>query len=140
MEDYNIKNTIISLTRLWLYSRYWHFSKSGTGNVMSVFKGIRKTLSHSQQLNGTKEQIFPLLCPIREYDWIENWSCDLIYSDSGFAECDCVFRTINSGTGLEEVGNRAIAARQQSDFSAIMQAIEAKLNYYLLHGKCQRDE
>jgi len=60
---------------------------------MSDFKAARKTLSHSQRLEGSKEQIFPLLCPTREYDWIKEWSCELIYSESGFAEPNCVFRT-----------------------------------------------
>ena len=39
------------------------------------------------------EQIFPLLCPVREYDWIPIWRCDLLYTSSGFAELGCVFKT-----------------------------------------------
>ena len=34
-----------------------------------------------------------MLCPKREYDWIETWNCDIIFSNSGFAELDCVFNT-----------------------------------------------
>lgn len=38
-------------------------------------------------------EIFPLLCPVREYDWIPDWSCTMIYSESGVAEKDAVFHT-----------------------------------------------
>ncbi len=72
---------------------------------MSDFKATRRTLSHKQHLNGTKEQIFPLLCPTREYDWIAEWACELVYSDSGFAEPNCVFRTdgaVSRISGAEE--------------------------------------
>jgi len=39
------------------------------------------------------EKIFPLLCPVREYEWIEHWKCEMIYSESGYAELDCIFKT-----------------------------------------------
>ena len=39
------------------------------------------------------ERIFPLLCPVREYDWIPPWRCELLYTQSGVAELGCVFRT-----------------------------------------------
>jgi hypothetical protein len=37
--------------------------------------------------------VFPLLCPVREYDWIDGWQCEMVYSDSGVAEDRCVFIT-----------------------------------------------
>lgn len=39
------------------------------------------------------ERIFPLLCPVIEYDWIPQWRCEIIYTQSGFSELDCVFST-----------------------------------------------
>jgi hypothetical protein len=45
--------------------------------------------------------VFPLLCPVREYDWIDVWSCDVIYSESGIAELGCVFLTDLPGRGTE---------------------------------------
>ncbi len=39
------------------------------------------------------DRVFPLLCPVREYDWIPGWECELLHSASGVAEEDCVFRT-----------------------------------------------
>ena len=42
---------------------------------------------------ASPEQVFPLLCPILEYQWIPGWRCELLHSASGVAEEDCVFRT-----------------------------------------------
>jgi len=66
-----------------------------------TFNAKRCFLQAEQQLNSTPEKIFPLLCPTREYDWIENWKCDLVYSKSGFAELDCIFKTAFPGEGEE---------------------------------------
>lgn len=54
---------------------------------------LRVQFAHQQQVRGRPEQIFPLLCPRREYDWIPGWSCRMVYSRCGFAEPDCVFQT-----------------------------------------------
>lgn len=45
------------------------------------------------------EAVFPLLCPVREYDWLPGWDCELLYSKSGVAEAECVFRTVRAGSG-----------------------------------------
>jgi len=44
-------------------------------------------------LSAPPERVFPLLCPVREYDWIPAWKCEIIYSKSGHAELGCVFTT-----------------------------------------------
>jgi len=64
--------------------------------------GYRKKRSFKMTLSGSPEQVFPLLCPTREYDWIETWQCELIYSDSGFAEPDCIFTTSYPADGPED--------------------------------------
>lgn len=46
-----------------------------------------------QHLLATPDRVFSLLCPTREYDWIETWKCRMVHSASGFAELDCVFVT-----------------------------------------------
>jgi hypothetical protein len=51
------------------------------------------TRSHHFTVPAAPEQVFPLLCPVREYEWIAPWRCDLLHSASGVAEEDCVFRT-----------------------------------------------
>jgi hypothetical protein len=37
--------------------------------------------------------LFGLLCPTTELDWLGNWRCELLHSDSGYAELNAVFRT-----------------------------------------------
>jgi hypothetical protein len=54
-------------------------------------KRIVRTYSH--ELAATPDEVFPLLCPVREYDWLPYWKCEMIHSDSGIAELDCIFKT-----------------------------------------------
>ena len=28
---------------------------------------------------GTPQEVFALLCPVREYDWIPDWSCTMVH-------------------------------------------------------------
>ncbi|WP_196140352.1 hypothetical protein [Aliikangiella sp. G2MR2-5] len=59
----------------------------------SKFKAIRIELAATSRSDFPVEQVFPLLCPAREFDWIPHWDCRLIYSQSGIAELGCVFTT-----------------------------------------------
>jgi hypothetical protein len=54
------------------------------------------------ELNAGAGRIFPLLCPVREYEWIPSWRCEMLYSDSGLAEKDAIFRR------PESFGRRAV--------------------------------
>lgn len=51
--------------------------------------------------DGTPERVFPLLCPVREYDWIDGWSCEMVYADTGVAELGGIFRTHFADLGEE---------------------------------------
>ncbi len=53
----------------------------------------RHVISSKQLLYASPAEIFPLLCPKREYEWIPTWKCEMIYSESGYAEQDCIFAT-----------------------------------------------
>lgn len=44
-------------------------------------------------LHAAPQFVFPLLCPVREYEWIPGWSCDLVHTRSGVIEPGCIFRT-----------------------------------------------
>ena len=37
--------------------------------------------------------IFPLLCPKKEEEWIPGWECDVVSSNSGYNEENALFRT-----------------------------------------------
>ncbi len=61
------------------------------------FKGIQKKYSCTQTNNGSIEKVFPLLCPVRETDWLDGWKYKMIHSKSGLIEKDCVFTTPHHG-------------------------------------------
>lgn len=56
-------------------------------------KYTNKIINAEMRIPFPAEQIFPLLCPVREYDWIDHWDCEIIHSESGKAELGCVFQT-----------------------------------------------
>jgi hypothetical protein len=55
--------------------------------------GARRVFSYTGTAPATPDRIYPLLCPVLEYDWIDDWSCTMEYSVSGVAEPGCAFRT-----------------------------------------------
>ncbi len=63
------------------------------------FTPLRTIKTCTQHLLAPPEKVFPLLCPTREYEWLEPWKCRIVHSESGFAELDCVFVTDFPGEG-----------------------------------------
>lgn len=60
---------------------------------MKLSRPNRKSHSYTQSLNAAPEKVFPLLCPVREKDWVKGWDPLMVLSNSGAAEIDCVFVT-----------------------------------------------
>lgn len=60
---------------------------------MQVTPPNRVTRTYTQVLVAPPAKIFPLLCPVREADWIDGWHPQAVFSESGVAEPDCVFLT-----------------------------------------------
>ncbi len=60
---------------------------------MEVVRPLRALRRYTQRLVAGPATVFPLLCPVREADWIEGWDPLLVVSSTGFAETDCVFTT-----------------------------------------------
>ncbi len=69
---------------------------------MTEFKAVRRLFEAEMRLSAAPEKVFPLLCPVREYDWIPHWKCEMVWSESGIAEEDCIFRTWFPGRGGKE--------------------------------------
>jgi hypothetical protein len=65
----------------------------GGVEIMKVAKPNRATRSYTQRLVAEPSVVFPLLCPVREADWIDGWDPVSVASRSGAAEADCVFVT-----------------------------------------------
>ena len=57
------------------------------------FKPRRLTREYRQTIFATPEKVFPLLCPVREADWLDGWNYSMIYSTSGLVEDGAVFST-----------------------------------------------
>lgn len=55
-----------------------------------------------QRYAAPAREVFPMLCPVREKDWDPDWDCEVLFSRSGLAEEDCVFRTVDE-EGVEEL-------------------------------------
>ena len=60
---------------------------------MNLSKPNRVARTYVQHLVAGPDRVFPLLCPVREADWIEGWDPVVVHSQSGVAETDCVFVT-----------------------------------------------
>ena len=60
---------------------------------MKIIKPDRVTHTYVQTLVAPPAEVFPLLCPVREADWVPGWDPSLVISASGVAEPDCVFIT-----------------------------------------------
>jgi hypothetical protein len=60
---------------------------------MKVVSPKRVSRTYTQSLAAPPEAVFPLLCPVREAEWIADWDPLLVVSNSGVAEEDCVFIT-----------------------------------------------
>jgi hypothetical protein len=61
------------------------------------FQAARVTHEYAQSNCAPPGTVFPLLCPVREAEWVPGWQYRLIYSQSGFAEEGCVFITEEDG-------------------------------------------
>ncbi len=57
----------------------------------------RVQCSKFETINSPAEEIFPLLCPVLEEKWIPDWQYELVYSDSGVNEPNCIFTEETSG-------------------------------------------
>ena len=60
---------------------------------MKITEPNRVSRTYTQQLVAEPSKVFPLLCPVREADWIDGWDPLTVFSRSGVAEPDCVFIT-----------------------------------------------
>lgn len=65
---------------------------------MLITRPNRASHSYRQRLAGSRDRVFPLLCPVREVDWAVGWSPALVVSSSGLVEQDCAFITPGSPT------------------------------------------
>jgi uncharacterized protein YndB with AHSA1/START domain len=76
------------------------------------------------------DELFPLLCPTTEYDWIPHWTCELLHSNSGYAEYNCIFRTALFGTNEVWVCTR-FEPNKSIDYTRYSNDVSSKLEISL---------
>ncbi len=67
---------------------------------MNAFQSFRVVHDFTQTNPAPPTEVFPLLCPVREAEWLPGWRYRLICSDSGVAELGCVFTTPNPAASV----------------------------------------
>ncbi len=60
---------------------------------MEVAEPVTVARSYTQKIHATPEEIFPLLCPVREAEWVPGWDPLVVFTQSGLMEPDCIFMT-----------------------------------------------
>ena len=60
---------------------------------MHVTAPVRVKRTYTQSLVARPENVFPLLCPVREVEWANGWNPRQVVSASGLVEADCIFVT-----------------------------------------------
>lgn len=74
---------------------------------------LRAEHSYVQRLIAPPARVLPLLCPVREAEWLADWRPQFVLSLSGVAETDCVFATPSpAGTAYWYVTRHDAAAGQ----------------------------
>lgn len=64
---------------------------------MDGFIGKRVVRSYTQIIHAAPETAFPLLCPVREVEWLEGWNSRVIHAPSGLAETNGVYASLHPG-------------------------------------------
>jgi len=58
---------------------------------VKIKKPVRVKRSYTQSLDAAPEAVFPLLCPVREAEWVKGWDPRLVVTESGLVEAGCAF-------------------------------------------------
>lgn len=97
--------TIVLVVCTWFSCQGQIESKKGLetvekGTTVKVEKPNRVSYSYQQKINGAVKDIMPLYCPVKEMEWCEYWSPQVVYSNSGLVEEDCIFIEPNDDTDI----------------------------------------
>ncbi len=66
---------------------------------MAVMKAERIVQEYRFSVGAEPSRVFPLLCPVREYEWIDGWECQVVHTESGVVEEGCIFITDRAPEG-----------------------------------------
>ena len=60
---------------------------------MRIEPPYRQKHTATIDVTAPANDVFSLMCPVREYEWEPGWTTNLILSNSGLVEEDCIFTT-----------------------------------------------
>ena len=60
---------------------------------MTLERPCRQKRVYTQTIAAPPDEVFPLMCPVREADWVPGWRTRLVVSETGLVEEDCMFVT-----------------------------------------------
>ncbi|MBM5810625.1 MAG: hypothetical protein FJ191_01470 [Gammaproteobacteria bacterium] len=69
--------------------------QQSTASGPAPFTGSRVCFTHTQTYRAAIGAVFPLLCPVREFEYLPAWQCQIVRLDSGRIEDGGVFTTEN---------------------------------------------
>lgn len=98
---------------------------------MKTYEAPRKMLLHFMDLDAPPTEVFPLLCPIREYEWVDGWACEPVHLSSGFAEEDGIFMTGGGDEPLETWVITRYLPPQEIEFVRVTDGRVIRLNVRL---------
>lgn len=87
----------------------------------------RVTKQYIQTINAAPDQVFPLLCPVAEAQWLDGWQYEMIYSESGVAEQGCIFTTPANDQRAIWINTQRDSATGKIQFTKIIPGITATL-------------
>ncbi len=61
--------------------------------IVPVRAPVQRAFEYRQTLDGMPDEVFALLCPVREAEWVPGWRPSIVLTESGLVERDCVFLT-----------------------------------------------
>lgn len=61
--------------------------------MMRIEKPYRRRQTAAIALDADPDAVFALMCPVREYEWEPGWTTNIILSNCGRVEQDCIFTT-----------------------------------------------
>ena len=55
-------------------------------DAVQIQNALSRSYATELHFDAPPDRVFPLLCPVREYDWIDGWECRMVYAETGVAE------------------------------------------------------
>jgi hypothetical protein len=99
--------------------------------IANGFQATRRVARYAHTVPFPAGKVFPLLCPVREYDWIDGWQCEVVYTESGTAENNCIFVTEFPDSGRQVWNVSRYEPDMRIEFVMIGADLASRLNIQL---------